>query len=752
MDSTRFRPIDGTDARPTGPAPGSTDRTATHAQRARRAFTPPPSVAFLSSYASVVVVTIVALSLLALSSWLARADLEQARAIASLGDQARSVQIGADRLLSTLTDAETGQRGYLLTGDAIYLQPYEAARARLPSNFAELRATSLMRGSGASLLSTIDGLANAKMAELARTIALAKGGDLPAAIAIVRSDRGKQIMDDMRGRLSALEASAGADLLRDQLRATSDWSAAVVVGLGMLSSLLLAGVALSQSRARRAVAVSLAALEKFTRAFDLSHGMLCGMDGTITFWAAGMERLYGYTAGEAIGRTSQALLDTRFPIPLSQIIEILLRDGQWQGELVHRHRDGSIIEAATHWALQRGSDGEATGIIKLNNDISEARRAQRERDATSELLAAIVASSDDAILSKTIEGVVTSWNTGAERLFGYTAAEAVGRHIAFLLAPERLGEEKTMMAAVLAGEMIEHYETVRVAKDGRRVDISASMSPIRDKAGRIIGAAKVARDIAALKRLEVERVQYLQALERSNKELDDFAYIASHDLKEPLRGLFNNAKFLHEDYADKIDAEGVKRLLRLGHLCQRMEQLVNDLLYFSRLGRQDLAIQSTDLNAVIRDIEVMSETFLQERQAVIVIPHALPQTLCDKTRITEVFRNLIINAVKYNESTSKRIEVGYLDAMETADGFERQVFYVKDNGIGIAKEFYEDIFRIFKRLNAEDDDKKGSGVGLTFVRKIIERHGGRIWIDSALGAGATFYFTIGRGQVYEAAA
>jgi signal transduction histidine kinase len=254
------------------------------------------------------------------------------------------------------------------------------------------------------------------------------------------------------------------------------------------------------------------------------------------------------------------------------------------------------------------------------------------------------------------------------------------------------------------------------------------------------------------KRQDAEVARYVAALERSNKELDDFAYIASHDLKEPLRGLFNNARFLQEDYADKLDQEGIDRLARLGYLCQRMEQLVNDLLYFARLGRQDLAIQPTDLNAVIRDIEMMSETTLRERNVTIVIPRPLPSISCDTTRITEVFRNLISNASKYNDNEVKYIEVGYLDEVQTKEGVERQVFYVKDNGIGISAEFYEDIFRIFKRLNAEDDSKKGTGVGLTFVRKIIDRHGGRIWLDSAPGEGTTFYFTIGQGVVSEAAA
>src|ERR1700730_3066033 len=182
-----------------------------------------------------------------------------------------------------------------------------------------------------------------------------------------------------------------------------------------------------------------------------------------------------------------------------------------------------------------------------------------------------------------------------------------------------------------------------------------------------------------------------------------------------------------------------------------MEQLVNDLLYFARLGRQELAIQPTDLNAVIRDIEMMSETLLQEHNAAIVIPHPLPSISCDKTRITEVFRNLITNAAKYNDNDVKRIEIGYLDEVKTKDGVARQVFYVRDNGIGIAEEFHEDIFRIFKRLNAEDDDKKGTGVGLTFVRKIVERHGGRIWFDLSPGEGATFYFTLDQGAAYATA-
>jgi light-regulated signal transduction histidine kinase (bacteriophytochrome) len=155
-----------------------------------------------------------------------------------------------------------------------------------------------------------------------------------------------------------------------------------------------------------------------------------------------------------------------------------------------------------------------------------------------------------------------------------------------------------------------------------------------------------------------------------------------------------------------------------------------------------LAIQSTDLNATIHDIASMMETTLREQNATVAVPCILPKIICDKIRVTEIFRNLITNAVKYNDKEQKIVEVGCVDRMKTKIGIERQVFYVRDNGIGIDEQFHEDIFRIFKRLNEEDDDRKGTGVGLTFVRKIIDRHGGRIWLESTAGKGTTFYFTL----------
>jgi len=255
-------------------------------------------------------------------------------------------------------------------------------------------------------------------------------------------------------------------------------------------------------------------------------------------------------------------------------------------------------------------------------------------------------------------------------------------------------------------------------------------------------------------RLQSEREQaatqlqlYMRQLERSNQELEDFAHIASHDLKEPLRGLSNHAFLLLRDFGDKLDEKGVYRLNRMTYLAKRMEQLVNDLLYFSQLGKAELAIQDTDLNVLVNEVRSMMETLLQERHAQIVVPRPLPHIVCDRARVNEVFRNLITNAVKYNDKPAPVVEVGFLERLETAKGVENGVLYVKDNGIGIEPEFHEEIFRIFMRLQAGADEKEsGTGVGLTFVKKIIDRHQGRIWLESEPGKGTIFYFTLNRTE------
>jgi len=235
-------------------------------------------------------------------------------------------------------------------------------------------------------------------------------------------------------------------------------------------------------------------------------------------------------------------------------------------------------------------------------------------------------------------------------------------------------------------------------------------------------------------------------LERSNTELDAFAYIASHDLKEPLRGIHNYSNFLLEDYAEVLDAEGVDKLHTLIKLTKRMEDLINALLQFSRLGRQELSFQSFDLN---QSLEAISELFTVSKggeNIEIRIPRSLPNIVGDRILLEEVFTNLISNAFKYNNQSEKWAEIGFLDpeipTSSTPSKTPLLTFYVRDNGIGIQEKHQDTIFRIFKRLHGLNKYGGGTGVGLTIVKKIIERHHGRIWIESSDGVGTTFYFTL----------
>jgi two-component system, chemotaxis family, sensor kinase Cph1 len=238
-------------------------------------------------------------------------------------------------------------------------------------------------------------------------------------------------------------------------------------------------------------------------------------------------------------------------------------------------------------------------------------------------------------------------------------------------------------------------------------------------------------------------------LERSNIELDSFAYVASHDLKEPLRGIHNYSTFLIEDYGDQLGEDGTHKLATLMRLTQRMEDLINSLLHYSRLGRAELLLQPVDLNEVVENVlDVIKIS--QPEPVDFRIPRPLPTVQCDRTQFSELFTNLISNAIKYNTKEKKWIEIGYLLPKEIEQQMpetlnlspDQTVFFVTDNGIGIRDKHLENIFKIFKRLHGAGQYGGGTGAGLTIAKKIVERHGGSIAVESIFGEGSTFYFTL----------
>lgn len=384
------------------------------------------------------------------------------------------------------------------------------------------------------------------------------------------------------------------------------------------------------------------------------------------------------------------------------------------------------------------------GLVYVYKQATDLNRRARLR------FDALMENSPDAVVTTDAVGTILQTNRGVEKVLGYTSAELLGRNVRVLMPePYHSAHDGYMQryAATLEKRIIGAIrEVVGKHKDGTTLPLDLLVTEL--PSGGQIEYVGILRDLSVRKRQE-ENLRHALArlgaytadLERSNRELDDFAYIASHDLKEPLRGIHNHSRFLLEDYHELLDQDGKRRLDRLVHLSQRMEKLVNDLLYFSRIGRSELAMRPTDIAAVLADIVSTLEQFLEERHAKVFVHENLPEISCDAVRVAEVFRNLIVNAVKYNDKPEKQIEVGILAKAIDRSGKERsQVFFCRDNGKGIAQEFYDDIFRMFKRLERTEED--GTGAGLTFVRKIVQRHGGNIWLESEPGRGTTFFFTL----------
>lgn len=366
-------------------------------------------------------------------------------------------------------------------------------------------------------------------------------------------------------------------------------------------------------------------------------------------------------------------------------------------------------------------------IEKTSKELAERRR----------YLKTVLETIIDGIITFDQAGNIHLVNRAVEVMFGYPESELLSRNIS-LLIPVDAGSFPHYDFAE-GPERTPGIELAGRRRDGGTFPVELSVTEM-DNEGSILYVALL-RDITARKASEEEREHHLKNLEKSNRELDDFAYIASHDLKEPLRGLHNFSHFLLEDYGDKLDEEGRNMLQTLTRLTQQLESYLNTLLHYSRLGRTELSIRETDLNDVVRDVISMHAIQIKDVGARIDIVNKLPAVICDHIRIAEVYQNLITNCLKYSDKKDKRIEIGFMTDHPRFPG--ERVFFVRDNGIGIEAKHLEVIFKIFKRLHPKGAYGGGTGSGLTIAKKIINQHGGEIWAESeGKDKGTSFLFTI----------
>lgn len=452
--------------------------------------------------------------------------------------------------------------------------------------------------------------------------------------------------------------------------------------------------------------------------------------GRLNFVNAVAEALTGWTTESAKGLDLTRIfrmINEHSREPVEDLVSKVLRTGVIHGVANHTlliRRDGGEIPIESSAAPIRTPTGGLFGVVLVFKDVSARRRAEHERG----WLAAIVESSNDAIVSKSLDGQITSWNPAAERLFGYTAEQAIGNSIMLIIPPDLRNEEQELLARLRAGERIEHFETVRVARDGRHLEVSLTVSPIKDQSGDIIGASKIARDIS-------ERKQAERLAREADRRKDEFLATLSHELRNPLAPIRNATHILckkeHPDPEMKLACTIIDRQLR------QLTRLVNDLLDISRVtnGGLELISEPFDLRALLRTLQTsLQPAFTANAQTLrLALPEDPLYVEADRSHLMQVFTNLLTNANKYTPDGGS-IEI------EASRDNDLIVVSMRDTGIGIAPEMLDRVFELFAQVDRSSQRSRGGlGIGLTLAQRLIKAHGGRIRVRSdGPGKGSEF--------------
>ena len=407
-----------------------------------------------------------------------------------------------------------------------------------------------------------------------------------------------------------------------------------------------------------------------------------------------------------------------------------------------RQSDG--VERWVHGiaAMEFGHDKR---MIRLHGTISDITDYFVVQEKVNHL-AAIVQSSDDAIIGKDLLGTVTSWNSGAEKLFGYLEIEMIGHSIQKVIPPDHQEEEIQILAKMKQGDRVQNFETVRLTKSGQPIDVSVTISPIFDSLGNIIGASKVARDITERKKAQQEIISLNETLEQrvsertseleaAYKELEAFSYSVSHDLRAPLRAVQGFTNILLEDYESFLDDEGKRICNIISSSATQMGQLIDDLLNFSRIGRTSMYPGFLDMTFIV-SAAIEENVYIIDKERIEFSMGKLHNAYGDANLIRVVWNNLVSNAIKYSSKKPfSKITIG-------SKQDENMITYcISDNGTGFDMQYAHKLFGVFQRLHSEIEFP-GTGVGLAIVHRIILRHGGNIWAEAEVGKGAKFFFSL----------
>ncbi len=821
------------------------------------------------------------LASIAFAFWVGNIAVTSTRHLSSI----TSITHRLDQFLSTLKDAETGQRGYLLTADDKYLAPYNQSVATVRKEMDSLRASAAAGDLPAADVDRLQALTEEKLGELEKTLKLKRDGSTEGAMAIVRSDEGRLFMDGtpdregVRGLIARLVAHNDARMVDESRHAQSATTLRttifILVAIVNVAFLAWAYRRLAQAILQRESAITQRDLQNewlnVTLASIGDAVIITDLDGKITFINAEAQRLTAWLDNQAIGQPLTdvfKIVNEQTRLPVESPVEKVLRLGTVVGLANHTillARDGREIPIDDSGAPIRKPGGEMRGVVLVFRDFSEHKAAQgalreseerfhtmadampqlawmanpdghifwynrrwheytgatpaemegwgwqkvhdpeilpeviarwkeslatgqpmemefplrasdgrfrwfltrvtpfkdnhgriirwfgtntdisekREVAQTRQRLSAIVESSDDAILSKNVDGIILTWNAGAQRMFGYSAEEIVGQSITLLLPRERVCEEEGILQSLRRGEVIDHFETVQITKDGRRIDVSTTMSPLKDPQGRIIGASKIIRDITERKRAEdAMRAARDSAeaakseAEAANRAKDHFLAALSHELRTPLTPVMVVAGILEDDrrLPDEVrqDISMIRRNVALE------TRLIDDLLDLTRIrrGKVDLELGPVDVATILRQTVEICGPDLDARSLSLTLdadggPFVM---LADSPRLHQIFWNILKNAIKFSPNGAQ-IDIRCNQVKPLRARIE-----IRDQGIGMEPEVLSKLFEPFEQGDRKITQQFGGlGLGLNISKALVEMHGGKISASSAgKSKGSTF--------------
>jgi PAS domain S-box-containing protein len=646
-----------------------------------------------------------------------------------------------NELVFTMERIESSSRGFVLTGNEGYLQSYNVLASTIKHDQSAIRLLTMDNAEQQRRLPALESLSGEQIRRAEAAIDLRRTQGLSAAATFISQSPGEHVSDQFLALTGQLQNEEKRLLALRNAEAARRWSQSwPILFSEAILGLLIAGaaglLALRETGAR-------ALAERSVRDSDDKYRMLLDgiqdyaifmldPQGKVVSWGAGAQRINGYTPEQIIGQSFSCFFrpdDVKGGRP-DDALRMAAASGRYAESAIRVRRDGREFLADVIVTALRDSAGGLMGFSEISRDLSESKKSEAKYRG-------LLEAAPDAMVVVNQHGEIALLNLQAETQFGYSRDELVGQKVESIV-PEGFAERLIADALrspedALAQQIGTGIELVGKRKDGSAFPIEIMLSPLESTDGILVTAA--IRNISTRKQAEAHLLEKVEELNRSNEELAQFANLASHDLQEPLRMVASYTQLLSKRYKGKLDSDADEFIAFAVDGANRMQRLIQGLLAYSRVGTKGKNLLLVSSEAAFQQAFLNLGGAIVESGA-LVTHDPLPAVMADETQLIQLFQNLVSNAIKYQPAGAPMVHIGAVRSDK-----QRWVFSVQDNGLGIESQYFEKIFGMFQRLHGRGEFA-GTGIGLAICKKIVERHGGTLSVESQIGKGSTFRFAL----------